>query len=247
MRRFVVALLSMAALGAVSANAADMPVKEPVYKAPPPPIVYNWAGFYVGIEGGYAWGNSTATDVTGYNAAGSNFSYDPDGGVGDIYAGYNFQFDPFIVGIEGEVGYFGLDGSAQYPPLVGVRTAADSVAATDGGWYGAITGRVGWFYENFLFFAKGGYAITGIKSSFTDTDPTGTTLVSGTDTSNRDGWTVGGGIEYMFWQNWIARLEYAYYDFGTASHTATSSGGATFVFDHKLSASVIKAGIAYKF
>lgn len=245
MRRFVVALLSATAMGAVSANAADLPVKAPPIQ--PPPVVYNWAGFYVGAAGGYAWGNASATDVTGYNAAGFNFSYTPDGGVGNIYGGYNFQFDPFIVGVEGEVGYLGLDGSAQYPPFVGVRTAADSVASTDGGWYAAITGRVGVFFENWLFFAKGGYAFTGIKSSYTDTDPTGTTLVSGTDTGNRNAWTVGGGVEYMFWTNWIARFEYAYYDFGTDSHTATSSGGGTFVFDHKLSASVVKGGIAYKF
>jgi outer membrane immunogenic protein len=248
MHRFVAALLSVAVMGVVSANAADLPVKAPIYKAPPA-VVYNWAGFYVGIEGGYAWGHSNVTDVNGYNAVSpvGDFSYNPTGGVGNLYGGYNFQFDPFIVGVEGEFGYFGLDGSAQYPPYVGVRTAADSIATTHPGWYGAITGRVGVFFQNFLFFAKGGYAITGIKNSYTDTDATGTTLVSGTDTSNRNGWTVGGGLDYMITPNWIARLEYAYYDFGTASHTATSAGGGSFTFDHSLTASVLKGGIAYKF
>lgn len=248
MRRIVLSLLSATALGAVSANAADLPVKAPVYKAPPP-VVYNWAGFYVGIEGGYAWGHSNVTDVTGYNALSpaGDFSYNPSGGVGNIYGGYNFQFDPFVVGVEGEVGYFGLSGSQQYPPYVGVRGSDDSVAETHPGWYGAITGRVGVFWDNFLFFAKGGYAITGIKNSYTDTNATGTTLVSGTDTSDRNGWTVGGGVDYMFLPNWIARIEYAYYDFGTASHTATSAGGVNYTFDHSLTASVVKGGIAYKF
>ena len=171
MRRFVVALLSATAMSAVSANAADLPIKTPMPQ--PPVVVYSWAGPYVGIEGGYAWGHSDVTDVTGYNAVSpaGDFSYSPNGGVGNLYAGYNFQFDWFVAGVEGEVGYFGLDGSAQYPPYVGVRTGADSIATTHAGWYGAITGRVGVAFQNFLFFAKGGYAITGIKNSYTDTDP----------------------------------------------------------------------------
>ena len=248
MRRFVVVLLSATAMSAVSANAADLPIKAPMLQ-PPPVVLYSWAGPYVGIEGGYAWGHSNVSDVNGYNAVSpvGDFSYSPNGGVGNLYAGYNFQFDWFVTGVEGEVGYFGLDGSAQYPPYVGVRTGADSIATTHAGWYGAITGRVGVAFQNFLFFAKGGYAITGIKNSYTDSDPAGITLVSGTDTSNRNGWTVGGGVDYMITPNWVARLEYAYYDFGTASHTALGSNGVSYTFDHSLTASVIKGGIAYKF
>ncbi len=248
MRRFIVALLGTTFVGVAAAQAADLPIKAPPLI--PPPIVHtNWAGFYAGIEGGYAWGHSNVSDISGYNAVSpvGDFSYNPNGGVGNLYVGYNFEFDPFVVGVEAEVGYFGLDGSAQYPPYVGVRTAADSIAHTNSGWYGAFTGRVGVAFQDFLVFAKGGYAITGMTNSYTDTDPTGITLVSGTDTGDRDGWTVGGGVEFMFAGNWLARLEYDYYDFGTASHTALGSNGVSYTFDHSLTASVIKGGIGYKF
>ena len=59
-RMFLASVSALAVLSAVSAaNAADlarrqqMAVKAPVY-AP----VYNWTGFYVGINGGGAWGTS---------------------------------------------------------------------------------------------------------------------------------------------------------------------------------------------
>lgn len=50
-------LLTTAALVAITmsgaANAADLPMPAPVYKAAPPPQVYNWTGCYVGGGGGY--------------------------------------------------------------------------------------------------------------------------------------------------------------------------------------------------
>ena len=33
----------------------------------------------------------------------------------------------------------------------------------------------------------------------------------------RDGYTVGGGLEYLFTQNWSGKVEYQYYDFGTVN------------------------------
>ena len=244
MRRFVVALLGATVLGGVAANAADMPVK-----APPAPVAvpFNWTGWYLGLNGGYIWGNSTLTDVTGYNSAGSSFSYKPRGFQGGGQIGYNWQINQFVFGLEGELGYISWKKSAQYPPFVGVRGPNDSVAETTNGAFGVIAGRVGVAFDRVLVFAKGGAIFTGIKNSFTDTDATGTTLVSGTDTSHRNGWTAGGGVEYAITRNWIARLEYAHYGFGTKSHTATSAGGASFVFDHKLSGDSVRGGISYLF
>ena len=50
---------SVAALAMVTAaSAADLPVKSP----PPAPVmapVWNWTGFYVGVNAGYGWGRST--------------------------------------------------------------------------------------------------------------------------------------------------------------------------------------------
>ena len=243
MRRIVVALLATSALS-VSAFAADMPVKAPPMVTAAP---FNWTGFYIGANAGYVWSSAKTTDVTGYNAAGSEINYRPNGFQGGGQIGYNYQIGQVVLGIEGEVGYLGLNKSQQYPPFVGVRTSADSVAHTSDGAYGVIAGRLGYAFNNVLVYAKGGGIFTTIKSSFTDTDPTGITLVSGTDTSRRNGWTVGFGGEYAVTRNWIARLEYAHYDFGTLRNTATGSNGLTYSFDHKLSADSVRVGISYLF
>jgi hypothetical protein len=71
-------------------------------------------------------------------------------------------------------------------------------------------------YQHKSSHAKGGGVFTGVRNSFTDTDPIGLTLVSGTPTDYRTGWTAGGGIEYAFERNWVGRIEYAHYDFGPA-------------------------------
>ena len=246
MRSKILSLLAVAAsLGfAQAASAADMPTKAP--HQVPVAVPFNWTGLYLGLNAGYVWGRSNLHDVGGYNGP-PDFTYDPRGFQGGAHFGYNYQINQFVLGIEGELGFLSWKKSAQYPPYVGVRSGADSIASTSDGAFGVIAGRAGIAFDRTLLFVKGGGIFTGVHNSFTDTDPFGTTLVSGTDTKDRCGWTVGGGVEYAFAGNWAGRIEYAHYDFGTASHTATSAGGTPFTFDHSLRADSVRAGITYLF
>jgi outer membrane immunogenic protein len=133
-----IALIALALTG--SANAADMPVKAPVYKAPPPVPAYNWTGFYIGGYGGGAWGGSvsssdpcvantggafaqgTCYSVTGggFDAPGSGRNYFPasyslrSSAIAGVTAGYNYQLGRAVVGLEGEAGYIHLSGSGPY-------------------------------------------------------------------------------------------------------------------------------------
>lgn len=62
---------------------------------------------------------------------------------------------------------------------------------------------------------------------------------------HRNGYTVGAGLEYMFAQNWSAKIEYQFYDFGSASFIAPAAlapFGSFRTEDH-----VVKAGINYRF
>src|ERR1041385_8473928 len=94
----VVALAIVTMMGA--ANAADiarrqaMPTKAPAYYAP-----YNWTGFYIGINGGGAWGNSEWTNA----ALGSTGSFDISGGLVGGTIGYNWQVNQFVFGLEGDI------------------------------------------------------------------------------------------------------------------------------------------------
>src|ERR1700745_587048 len=103
MKRVVFAFVALAATTATAA-AADLARRAPYYPAPAAVYapVFNWAGFYIGINGGGGFGSST-WDSTG--------SRDVSGGVIGGTAGYNFQFGQVVVGIEGDVDWSGINGT----------------------------------------------------------------------------------------------------------------------------------------
>ena len=90
-----------------SANAADisrrqaMPAKAPLY-AP----IYNWTGFYVGINGGGGWGRS---DVSDPFASGR---FNVSGGLVGGTLGYNYQMGQAVLGIEGDIDWSNIRGSS---------------------------------------------------------------------------------------------------------------------------------------
>ena len=104
MKKLVVAAAA-AALGFVSvASAADMPTKAPVMAAPTP--VFSWTGFYLGVQGGAAWSNSTIDEQASFgnnNFNAANYSIKDRSGEVGIYGGYNYQFSQaFILGGEAD-------------------------------------------------------------------------------------------------------------------------------------------------
>src|SRR5674476_518064 len=106
MRRLVLALGVLALGTSGSALAADMPVKGPVYKAPPV-VMYNCTGFYVGINGGYGWGRSNQIDTLGVPSG----TFNQTGGLIGGTLGYNWQFNNVVVGLEGDLDWASVDGS----------------------------------------------------------------------------------------------------------------------------------------
>ena len=75
MRKLIAGGIALVALAAgPGAMAADLAVKpkEPAF------TVYNWTGFYVGIEGGTGWSSGVIqTDARPFTSG----SYQPNGGV----------------------------------------------------------------------------------------------------------------------------------------------------------------------
>jgi outer membrane immunogenic protein len=181
----VVALATLVAGG--SASAADLPVKAPVYKAPPV-ILSDWAGFYVGVNGGGGWAENTFNIATGDNAKLS-------GGLGGGHVGYNWQFGSFVVGVEGD-----FDGAD-----ISTTTAADSTHEKIDE-LGTVRGRAGYtFLPRLLAYGTAGYAYghTELNNAL------------GSYKLDRNGWVAGGGLEYKVWGPLIARVEYLHYDFGS--------------------------------
>ncbi len=188
--------LAIVAAATSAANAADQRVK-PVLKAPPP-VVFNWTGFYVGANIGYSWGrsrhdwdffvpnfftgNTTCATLTGGGAlcvAGSE-STSLRGAIGGLQAGYNWHSGNYLVGIETDFQFSGQKGdgvfngqTAAFATTGGVPIGASfSAAYTERlRWLGTLRGRVGYAADRWLIYATGGlaYGRVSIDGSATST------------------------------------------------------------------------------
>jgi len=105
MKKLLLAGVALAALGGV-ASAADLAVKAPYA---PPPALWSWTGFYVGINGGYSTGadDYTQSIVIGPPpvttiASFSSHSINPKGGLFGGQIGFNYQTGPVVWGVEGD-------------------------------------------------------------------------------------------------------------------------------------------------
>ena len=72
----------------LAAHAADLPM-APAYQPATAPAavqqVYNWTGIYLGLNGGYTFGQSTPMSL--YSDNYTAFNYDANGGLGGLTAG----------------------------------------------------------------------------------------------------------------------------------------------------------------
>ena len=229
------ALLALVAAG--PSVAADMRAK-PIYKAPPTAIasVYNWTGFYVGGHVGYGWGDKDWTFPPPSDPPGVNF--DVDGFLGGGQIGFNWQAGNWVFGIEGEFSWSGIDGAATLTP----PGSPSATFSSELNWIATLTGRIGYAWNNWLWYVKGGGAWADEDHSISSVG-TPTAAASG----SASGWTIGGGAEYGFAPNWSARVEYSYYDFGSKTYTFTAAGSPAedLAIDQQIHA--VKFGINYRF
>jgi outer membrane immunogenic protein len=231
-----------------------------------------WTGFYAGLNIGGGWSAnsvnpngwapylSPATGIITF--APGNFSGGSNAGgvVGGGQIGYNYQFGPsFLVGVETDfqgtsMSSGGNNNYILYPdPFV---AGAFLTPLTPGGnagvslnWFGTVRGRVGYlFTPTLLVYGTGGFAYGGGSSNrdfwFGD--------VSGT----RTGWTAGGGVEWMFWPNWSAKVEYLYYDLGSVTMNSVSiepgaliipAWGYVVQTQKRFDGNMVRAGLNYHF
>src|SRR5258705_6278903 len=104
MREFLLGTLGLVALGmATPASAADLPAR-PYTKAPPPVVapIYDWAGFYIGANGGWAQSRN-CWDFVG--VAGVVFPYgcrERSGGIVRGQLGYRWQANQWVVCVEAQ-------------------------------------------------------------------------------------------------------------------------------------------------
>jgi len=213
---------------AAPAFAADLRprtyTKAPVYTAPE--VVYNWTGFYIGGHVGGAF--------PGDNSFGGNDARF----LGGVQGGFDYQFaSNWVVGAEAQYSWLGGNsgGGVVFPGGTLVTGNTDQL--------GSATARLGYAFGPALLYAKGGYAWRGNNNIGVSVGGLPTAFT--TSGNQRDGYTVGAGLEYLFAPNWSVKGEYQFYNFGNTTFTAGPAPiiGARFRDDEH----TVKLGINYRF
>jgi outer membrane immunogenic protein len=222
MKTILLSTVGLIALGALtSASAADLAAR-PYVKAPPPMIaaVYDWTGFYIGLNGGGGFSHKcwTNTNFAGFATVPSvsEGCHDASGGLVGGQIGYRWQSAGWVFGIEGQGDWANFKGSnaSVFIPGLTNETKIDAL--------GLITGQVGYAWNNVLWYVKGGAAVTHDKFRGI---ATATGVVFDTANDARWGGAVGTGVEVGFAPNWSVGVEYDHLFMGTRALNFSTPAG----------------------
>ena len=247
--KFTTKLAGLGAIAALSltvghAGAADLPPAPPPPRAPAAyvpvaPPVYNWGGVYVGINGGWGWGNGKWTANT-QNGTFSNNANDNGGVVGGTL-GANFQTGAFVFGVEGDWDYSSINTGTTSTICV-----VSGNCQNGNNWLSTLRGRFGYAADRVLFYGTAGGAFGNMQ----------TTLNGTTTTRTHAGWTAGVGAEWAFANNWTAKVEYLYVNLGNGSVAGACPAapvltncpaGTPFNVSAGLTENLLRVGVNYKF
>lgn len=209
------------------------------YNEPAPPVVadtFSWTGGYVGINAGYAFGKAKSNVYEEDFDEESTFTYDynesANGFIGGVQAGYNWQMNKLVLGVETDIQASYLEAKLNYSDY-GVKVA------TKIDWFGTTRARIGFTpLDRLMVYATGGIAYGKINQEMWSG------YVSKSET--RVGYTVGAGAEYALNNHLTLKSEYLYTDLGKMKIDQRddyySENGTV-----KLPFHTIRIGVNYKF
>ena len=194
------------ALTAAGAAAGDLGRGPPC--CAPNPINYGyylWAGPYLGANLGYQWGSL------------SNSGAKPNGVVGGLQGGFNWQFDQIVLGWEAD-----LQLSNSNDVFANYKFSNP--------WFGTMRGRGGFALNNILFYGTLGLAY---GRGHVDIGSVG-------ESNFHVGWTAGAGLEVGLAPRWSVKAEYLFIDLASESYglTLTNNG---------LTSNLVRFGVNYRF
>ena len=240
MKKFLRAGLAATALLGGTAQAADLARPVPAYRPAPVIAFFTWTGCYVGGNVGGVWVQKEWFDDVPRFAGTSMGTHTASGWLGGVQGGCNYQVGGWVFGIQGDYDWANATGNNVNAlfPLLTDRSNVRSLSS--------VTGRVGYAWNRFLFYVKGGGAWE--RDDYA-------ALIGGfnlaTASETRSGWTVGVGGEYAFLDWLTGFVEYDFYGFGTrtstfATCTVPACGAVTVPVDIKESNNVFKVGLNFK-
>lgn len=265
MKKLSLAVVGFVALGVTApALAADMAVKAPL----PPPVAanYNWTGLYVGGNVGWGWlrdsgetfcvnpaGVVSGPGCSAQTAAGDQIR--GDGFIGGAQAGYNWQINNWVLGVETDFQGADIKGSVAAPiNLVTIVPIPPTVIAVENAnekleWFGTVRGRLGIALDRFLIYGTGGFAYGHVRvdQNSVPVGVPGVFLFPSSASVTKTGWTVGGGIEWAAAGKWSAKIEGLYYDLGSLSSAGSAANGFMVGKNFDVRGEVLRVGLNYRF
>ena len=258
MKKSLIGIAAVAVLIGTPALAADMALKAP---PPAPAPAFSWTGFYIGADVGGIWNYQNAdTNDPVHNASAGQapdfVNLRASSVIGGAYAGYNYQINNWLVGIEGDWSGMHLSANAAGPNLFlnGTPTGSGGITfSSSENWVASLRARLGVLAApNWLLYVTGGGAWTHITysgiNSFIGGCPN-CSILSAT-AADKGGWSAGGGIEWAATPHWLFRAEYLHYGFNGNSYMPTyllAAAPSPLYNFHTLGMDEGRVGVAYKF
>lgn len=202
------------------------------------PAAYDWTGPYVGLQAGYGWDKSDVDGSSDLPDFDPDFgSLNPDGFIGGLHAGYNWQSDSLVFGAEGDIEYADLkdsnDASIPGPGPVEIERKQD--------WLGSLRLRGGVAFDRTLVYATGGLAVGEVELNVDSN------FIDDSEDKTKWGWTIGGGLEHAFTDELSLRLEYRYTDLGKTEAVVNSGFGPFVAGEVKNDFHAVRAGLSWHF
>lgn len=212
MKKFLLGAIGLVALGATApASAADLAAR-PYSKAPPPMMaaIYDWSGFYIGLNGGGGWSHKCWDQNTGPGGTflAAEGCHDATGAVAGGQIGYRWQASSWVFGVEAQGDWANIRGSnvSLIPPLPNIQAPPPPLRNQSTiGAIGLFTGQVGYAWDRVLWYVKGGAAV--VDDKYRGYNSVTGVVIDGTR-ETRWGGTVGTGLEVAFAPNWSVAFEY---------------------------------------
>jgi outer membrane immunogenic protein len=219
MKKILLGTVGLVALSlAAPASAADLAAR-PYTKAPPPMVaaLYDWSGFYIGINGGGGSSRKCWDLVANVTPSllGTQGCHDATGGTVGGQIGYRWQASSWVFGLEGQGNWADFKGSNTNLIFPAIADQSKIEA------FGLLTGQIGYAWNTVLLYVKGGAAVTDDKYQ---TFAIATGLIADRSSETRWGGTVGAGLEFAFAPNWSVGVEYDHLFMGTKNVTAFGVG-----------------------
>jgi outer membrane immunogenic protein len=266
--------LAFAIIASGPSFAADLPFPAAPATSYSVSSLQTWSGFYVGVNGGYGFGKSSWSDdnnpgstlvnpFTTTSPGTNTGDFSVSGPLAGLTGGLTYQLNALAFGIEGDIDWSGLKGSAApangFCNLPVTSSAAGLNCQTKLEWLSTIRARVGYANDFLFVYATAGGAFGTVGAAITGVGVSGSPGASGVSQTNTAfGWTGGAGIEWAFLENFSVKAEYLFVDLGHVSCNMQLSCGVDGVNPFSgaptaanssvsLTENIIRVGINYRF